>query len=105
MSFVFVSGALDNEELAAETILAGASNFVLKNNLQRLPKVLAKTVLEEAHAWSDAYPEMSRELFYHNNSRLAAAMRKYLEALDQESRENASADIRAVLDSIKKLNK
>ncbi len=34
--FVFVTGALHNEELAADTILQGASGFVLKNNLDKL---------------------------------------------------------------------
>lgn len=38
--FVFVTGTLDDEELAAQTILSGASEFVLKNNLERLPQVI-----------------------------------------------------------------
>ncbi len=38
--FIFVTGALHNEELAADTILQGASGFVLKNNLDKLWKLL-----------------------------------------------------------------
>ena len=38
--FVFVTGALHNEELAADTILRGASGFVLKNNLDKLDRIL-----------------------------------------------------------------
>ena len=38
--FIFVTGALHNEELAADTILQGASGFVLKNNLEKLWKLL-----------------------------------------------------------------
>ncbi len=38
--FVFVTGALHNEELAADTILKGASGFVLKNNLAKLETLL-----------------------------------------------------------------
>lgn len=34
--FVFVTATLQDEELAAETILNGANGFVLKNNLQKL---------------------------------------------------------------------
>lgn len=43
--FIFVTGALHNEELAADTILQGASGFVLKNNLDKLWKLLP-SVLE-----------------------------------------------------------
>ena len=38
--FVFITGALHDEELAADTILQGASGFVLKNNLDKLWKLL-----------------------------------------------------------------
>jgi len=38
--FIFVTGALNNEELAADTILKGASGFVLKNNLDKLDTLL-----------------------------------------------------------------
>ena len=38
--FIFVTGALHNEELAADTILQGASGFVLKNNLEKLWRLL-----------------------------------------------------------------
>lgn len=40
LPFVFVTGTLEDEELAAQTILNGASGFVLKNNLERLPRVI-----------------------------------------------------------------
>lgn len=38
--FIFVTGALHNEELAADTILKGASGFVLKNNLEKLDRII-----------------------------------------------------------------
>lgn len=47
--FIFVTGTLNNEELAAQTVLSGASEFVLKNNLKRLSTVIAK-VLSPAYA-------------------------------------------------------
>lgn len=37
--FVFVTGTV-GEEIAAETILSGASGLILKNNLGRLPQVI-----------------------------------------------------------------
>ena len=38
--FIFVTGTLNDEERAAQTILNGASGFVLKSNLNRLPEVV-----------------------------------------------------------------
>ena len=38
--FVFVTGALNDEELAADTILKGASGFVLKNNMAKLDEIV-----------------------------------------------------------------
>lgn len=36
MPFVFVTGTLNNEELAAETILSGASGYILKKHMNEL---------------------------------------------------------------------
>lgn len=40
LPFIFLTGALDNEELAANTILAGASGFILKGDMERLDEKL-----------------------------------------------------------------
>jgi DNA-binding response OmpR family regulator len=40
MPFIFLTGALDNEELAANTILSGASGFILKGDMDRLGEKL-----------------------------------------------------------------
>lgn len=44
--FIFVTGTLNDEELAAQTILNGASEFVLKRNISRLPEAI-KVVLSQ----------------------------------------------------------
>lgn len=44
--FIFITGTLNDEELAAETILSGASGFVLKQNLGRLPEVITQALLD-----------------------------------------------------------
>lgn len=44
--FIFITGILNDEERVAETILNGASGYLLKENLQRLPALLT-TVLEK----------------------------------------------------------
>ena len=42
--FVFVTGVLNDEEKVADTILNGASGYILKENLSRLPEVLERVV-------------------------------------------------------------
>ena len=38
--FIFLTGAIEDEELAANTILAGANGFILKKNMDRLDEKL-----------------------------------------------------------------
>lgn len=40
MPFIFLTGAIENEELAANTILSGASGFILKGDMERLDEKL-----------------------------------------------------------------
>lgn len=40
ITFLFVTGAINDEELAADTILSGASGFILKKNISNLHKRL-----------------------------------------------------------------
>ena len=47
--FIFVTGAV-GEEIASETIISGASGFVLKSNLSRLSKIL-NDIFEEQEGW------------------------------------------------------
>jgi len=45
--FIFVTGAMQNERVAQNTILEGAHGFVLKNNLEKLDTVIADLLGEE----------------------------------------------------------
>jgi len=38
--FIFLTGAIENEEVAANTILSGASGFILKGNMDKLDEKL-----------------------------------------------------------------
>lgn len=40
LPFIFLTGAVDDEELAANTILSGASGFILKKNMDQLSEKL-----------------------------------------------------------------
>ena len=42
--FIFISGTLDNEELVAQTIIKGASGYILKDNLSTLTTQFKKYV-------------------------------------------------------------
>lgn len=42
--FVYVTGTLDSEEMAAQAILKGADGYVLKRNLDALPEVLTEVM-------------------------------------------------------------
>lgn len=44
--FVFVTGILNDEERAADAILKGASGYLLKENIKRLPELLERVVAE-----------------------------------------------------------
>ncbi|MEL6626225.1 MAG: response regulator [Bacteroidota bacterium] len=58
VTFIFVTGTLNDEELAAETILAGASGFVLKHNLSKLPKV----IIDALHVGLQSHNKQTRRL-------------------------------------------
>lgn len=45
--FIFITGILNDEEKVADTILSGASGYLLKENIKRLPELLGN-VLERS---------------------------------------------------------
>lgn len=55
--FVFVTGALNNEELAADTILKGASGFVLKNNLSKLEQIVPNLLAAPVQSATKSSPK------------------------------------------------
>lgn len=59
--FIFVTGTLNDEELAAQTILSGASEFVLKHNIRRLPNVI-KAVLTKTSSEQIRQAEIEQKL-------------------------------------------
>jgi len=46
--FVFITGVLNDEEKVADTILNGASGYLLKENLHNLPELLTAVVAKNA---------------------------------------------------------
>lgn len=68
--FIFVTGTLDDDGLAAHTILSGASGLVLKTNLDRLP--------EEVQRVMDKYTHIKNL-----NERIEQRVQKNLELISQ----------------------
>lgn len=63
ISFIFITGAVDDEELAANTILSGASGFILKRNIKVLHeklRPLLKQVVFKMGARDDIREEVRR---------------------------------------------
>ncbi len=79
--FVFVSGAI-GEEIAAETVLNGASGLVLKSNLQKLPKVVQEIIDKQGFWHSKKARIMSKRISARIASNLQALRRiqKFLES-------------------------
>ena len=67
--FIFLTGAIENEELAANTILNGASGFILKNNMSTLHqklKPLLKKVVFSIREREDIREKVRRNKIYVN---------------------------------------
>ena len=72
--FVFVTGAI-GEEIAAETIVSGASGFVLKSNMSKLPEVVGN-IFKNQGGWRNHRLE-------HTSKRIRSRIEANLEALDR----------------------
>jgi PAS domain S-box-containing protein len=72
-AFIFVTGAM-GEDLAVEVLKSGATDYILKNRLARLPLAI-KRAIEERAAVAD------RERAEAENKRLAQAMEQAAEAI------------------------
>lgn len=75
--FIFVTGTLNDEELAAQTILGGASEFVLKHNIRRLPNVI-KSVLAKTSRKQAKQAETEQKLLQYK-----IAIEQYQKEIDQ----------------------
>lgn len=101
LPLIFITGTIDDEELAANTILAGASGYILKKNMkqldQRLRPLLKKVVLQMS-----AIEEVRERI--RQNKQSVHQIRDYLKALnsnDYQERQKSIDRIKKDLDRIK----
>jgi CheY-like chemotaxis protein len=101
LPFIFVTGTIDDEELAANTILAGASGYILKKNMkeldQRLKPLLKMVVLQMSSR------EEVRERIRQNKISVNQ-IRQYLDSLnspEMKERQENIAKIRKGLEQLK----
>lgn len=59
--FVFVTGSLNDEEKVAETILKGASGYILKGNLSELPAKVEQVILGEQARFKEKEAMVERQ--------------------------------------------
>ncbi|MEO1053655.1 MAG: response regulator [Bacteroidota bacterium] len=96
LPFIFVTSTLNNEELAAETILKGANGYVLKKNLQRLPEIIKGIDFENKEPVklrTDGPAQIIAK-----NKELIKRLRQRLKDLEEKIEENSTQDILNNLD-------
>lgn len=101
LPLIFITGTIEDEELAANTILSGASGYILKKNMkeldQRLRPLLKKVVLQMSSR------EEVRERIRQNKASVNQ-IRQYLDSLNSpnmKERQENIARIRRDLEQLK----
>ena len=74
--FIFVTGTIEDEQIARETILKDAFGFVLKNNLEQIPETISQA-LNKQSGWSIRQDWLNHVV--EQNREKMATVRLYLE--------------------------
>lgn len=82
--FIFLTGIIDDEEMAANTILAGASGFILKKNMDRLEEKL-KPLLKKIVFNMDVREEIRDKV--RRNKIVVNQIYNYLDAINSDNEE------------------
>lgn len=95
--FVFITGVLNDEEKVADTILNGASAYLLKENLKKLPEVLTAVVAQNSQVMQQREREWERRKS--NQTTLAKSIAE-LSASDFPERDKIIGDLQKVADNL-----
>lgn len=99
LPFIFVTGTIEDEELAANTILSGASGFILKRNMQTLQEKLRPLLKRVVFNMSER-SEVREKL---RNNRIAVnQIYQYLENIqfENDDQRRSLQDIKKSMDEI-----
>ena len=100
LPFIFITGTIDDEELAANTILAGASGYILKKNMKQLDQRL-RPLLKKVVVQMSTMEEVRERI--RQNKQSVNQIRDYLKALDTndyQERQKSIDRIKKDLDQI-----
>lgn len=98
--FIFITGTLENEELAANTILAGATGFILKKNMDSLQDKLRPLFKKIIFNMDKKYEEVER---IRKNKIAVNQIYQYIDTINSENNNQnlTLEDIKKKLDVIK----
>ncbi len=100
-TFIFLTGTLEDEELAAETILNGADGFILKKHMNNLATKLTPFI-EEVRSKPNIVQDAQNRI--KKSSDLISNIKEYMENINKENitHQERLEKIRHHLDNIKK---
>ncbi len=100
LPFIFITGTIDDEELAADTVLSGATGFILKKHMKELDRFL-KPMLKRIVLKMSPHPEVREQIRLNKAS--VNQIRSYLDSLkvpDFEERREKIERMRRELDKL-----
>lgn len=95
--FVFITGILNDEEKVAETILKGASGYLLKENLKNLPELLHSVLDKNAQVLKDREEEWDKR---RNNQVLLQKSIAKIRAADFTAKDEIIVALQQVADNL-----
>ena len=100
LPFIFITGTIDDEELAADTVLSGATGFIPKKHMKELDRFL-KPMLKRIVLKMSPHPEVREQIRLNKAS--VNQIRSYLDSLkvpDFEERREKIERMRRELDKL-----
>ena len=96
--FIFITGVLNDEEKVADTILSGASGYLLKENLNKLPALLTSVVEQNSQVMRQREQDWERRKS--NQTLLAKSIAELREA-DFNGKDSVLAALQQVADNLR----
>lgn len=95
--FIFITGVLNDEEKVADTILNGASGYLLKENLRKLPELLTSVVAQNSQVMQRREQDWERRK---NNQLLLQKSIAALRTADFAGSEEVVASLQKLSDNL-----